>query len=700
MDVYVIPVEGGIPKRLTWHPAADIVRGFTPDGKSVLFISQRACFSNRYYKLYTVPVTGGPAKELEIPNAFFASYSPDGSRMAYTPIPDAFKQWKHYRGGSIARIWLFSFKDMSVEAIPQPATGSNDTGPVWVGNTVYFRSDRDGEFNVYAYDIGSKQVKALTHFTDFPVLNMSGRDGKLVFEQSGYLHVYDLGAGAEKKLTIGIAADLLELRSRYATGARNIRRGDISPSGSRVVLDFRGDIVTAPAEKGDYLNLTHTPGVHEAWSVWSPDGKSIAYISDAGGENALCIQPEDGKGTVRVIKLTGAGFYANLKWAPDSRKIAYSDNSRTLYIVDLGTGGIKKIDRTTNTTPGIYRDIASDWSADSRWLAYTKVTGTQFKRVFLYSLTEQKSYPLTDGLSDVDEPKFDPQGKYLYFFASTDAGPVVNWFDQSNIDMKEKESIYLVTLQKETISPFAKENDEEKGTDVAEKEGAEKGTADKGGADKAPIKVASDTGKVAMEKKTQVFNIDWDGIQDRIVDLPIRAGQFMNLSVGKDNAIYYIDYTNGNGGALHKYDLKKRNDQEVTDLTWYLLSADRKKMLYIKGGSWWVVDAGGKPEPGKGPVPIGDIQVKVDPAAEWADIFDEAWRVSRDYFYDPNMHGVDWLAIKKKYAAFLPDLSCRDDLNQLLQWMGSELSIGHNFILSGGDHPLAIRYAVWFGWSC
>ncbi len=289
VDVYVIPVEGGIPKRLTWHPAADIVRGFTPDGKSVLFISQRACFSNRYYKLYTVPVAGGPAKELEIPNAFFASYSPDGSRMAYTPIPDAFKQWKHYRGGSIARIWLFSFKDMSVEAIPQPATGSNDTGPVWVGNTVYFRSDRDGEFNVYAYDIGSKQVKALTHFTDFPVLNMAGRDGKLVFEQSGYLHVYDLGAGAEKKLTIGIAADLLELRSRYATGARNVRRGDISPSGSRVVLDFRGDIVTAPAEKGDYLNLTHTPGVHEAWSVWSPEQANPSLIFRMPAGRMRCV---------------------------------------------------------------------------------------------------------------------------------------------------------------------------------------------------------------------------------------------------------------------------------------------------------------------------------------------------------------------------------------------------------------------------
>jgi tricorn protease len=665
VDVYVIPVEGGIPKRLTWHPAADIVRGFTPDGKSVLFISQRACFSNRYFKLYTVPVTGGPAKELEIPNAFYASYSPDGSRMAYTPIPDAFRQWKHYRGGSIARIWLFTFRDMSAEAIPQPATGCNDTGPVWVGNTIYFRSDRDGEFNVYAYDIGSKQVKALTRFTDFPVLNMSGRDGKLVFDQSGYLHVYDLVAGAGKKLTIGIAADLLELRERYASGPRYIRSRDISPSGARVVMDFRGDIVTLPAEKGDYRNLTQTTAVHETSPSWSPDGKSIAYFSDAGGENALCIQPEDGKGAIKVVKLTGAGFYAYLKWSPDSKKLAFVDNSRTVYIYDLVTGEIRKVDTDEVYSPGTYREIVGDWSFDSRWLAYTKMISTQYRRIYLYSVTEQKSYPVTDGLSDADEPKFDPKGKFLYFFASTDAGPLRNWFDQSNIDMRQTNALYLVTLQKETISPFAKENDEEKG-------------------------VSAGGGSGAADKKPDLLTIDWDGMQDRIIDLPIKAANLGRLSVGKD-VLYYLNYDGDGGAMLHKYDLKKRSDQEVTDMNGYQLSADGKKMLIEKGGNFWVVDAGEKPGPGKGPLAVNDIQVKVDPTAEWAEIFDEAWRVSRDYFYDPNMHGVDWLAIKKKYAAFLPDLACRDDLNQLLQWMGSELSIGHNFILSGGDHPFAIK---------
>ena len=690
LDVYVIPVEGGIPKRLTWHPGPDIVRGFTPDGKSVLFISERACFSNRYYKLYTVPVMGGPAKELEIPNAFFASYSQDGSRMAYTPLPDAFRQWKHYRGGSIARIMLFSFQDMSVLTIPQPATGCNDTGPVWVGNTVYFRSDRDGEFNVYAYDVGSKQVKALTHFTDFPVLNMSGRDGKLVFEQSGYLHVYDLGAGSEKKLTIGIAADLLELRSRYASGVKYIRSGGISPSGARVVLEFRGDIVTLPAEKGDFRNLTQTVAVHESSPAWSPDGKSIAYFSDATGENQLCIQAEDGKGVVKTMKLTGAGFYTQLKWSPDNKKLAFVDNSRTVYIYDLTTGEIRKVDSDEVYSPGTFRQIIGDWSYDSRWLAYTKMVSTQFKRVYLYSAIEQKSYPVTDGLSDAEEPRFDPKGKYLYFFASTDAGPLRNWFDQSNIDMRQTSAIYLVTLQKETISPFAKENDEEKGVVAGDAGGAKPGAGAAAGAGTGGGGGGAAAPATAADKKADVLTIDWDGMQNRIIDLPIKSGNLAALSIGKD-VLYYESFSDGDG-MLHKYDLKKRTDQEVTEVSGYELSADTKKMLIAKGGSFWVVDAGEKPGgPGKMPLAVGDIQVKVDPAAEWAEIFDEAWRVNRDYFYDPNMHGVDWPAIKKKYAAFLPDLACRDDLNLLIQWMGSELSIGHHFILDGGDHPFSVK---------
>ena len=298
-DVYIIPVEGGIPKRLTWHPGDDIVRGFTKDGNSVLFISQRASFTRRYFQLFTVPVTGGRETELEIPNAYHASYSPNGQELAYTPFPEAFRQWKHYRGGMIENILLFSFADKSVIKIPQPAEGCNDTQPLWIGNTIYFRSDRNGEFNVFSYDILSKQIKQLTAFKDFPVLNISGENGKILFEQAGYLHIFDLNGMASKKLTIGIAADLLGLRPRFVKGAQYIRFGGISPSGSRAVFDFRGEIITVPAEKGDYRNITNTTGAHEKYPAWSPDGKSIAYFSDqTGGMNYI-----SNLRTVRVKKV-------------------------------------------------------------------------------------------------------------------------------------------------------------------------------------------------------------------------------------------------------------------------------------------------------------------------------------------------------------------------------------------------------------
>lgn len=664
-DVYVIPVEGGIPKRLTWHPAADLVRGFTPDGKSVLFISQRALFTTRYYQLFTVPVAGGPATQLEIPNAFYAGYSPDGNFMAYVPTPDQFREWKHYRGGGISHIWQFSFTDKSIIKLPQPDGGCNDVQPNWMGNTIYFRSDRNGEFNLFAYDVSSKQTKQLTEFKDFPVLNMSASNGKIIFEQAGYLHIYDPGTASSKKLTIGIAADLLELRPRFAKGAKYIRSADISPTGARAVFDFRGEIVTVPAEKGDYRNITNTKAVHEKYPSWSPDGKSIAYFSDASGEYQLDIQSQDGKGDVRSIKLTGTGFYANPRWSPDSKKIAYVDNGRNLYILDVASGFIKKIDADEYYTPGAFRDIFGDWSSDSKWIAYTKLTSTQFKKVFLYAVDEQKSYALTDGLSDASEPCFSRNGKYVYFFASTDAGPVINWFDQSNDDYRKSNSIYLVTLQNQTVSPLVKESDEEQ-IKKEEKENEKDKDA------KKPEAPAS-------------LKIDWDGIQNRIIDIPVKQGNYAQLAAGNNDDLYYIEYSDEGSGTLHKYNFKKRADAEVMPMDGYILSADGKKMLFVKSGNWGITNAGEKPEPGKGMLNVNSIQVKIDPVSEWPEIFDEAWRINRDYFYDPGMHGNNWAAIKKKYAVFLPQLACRDDLNLVIQWMCSELAVGHHRITDAGD---------------
>ncbi len=463
-DVYTVPVAGGVPRRLTWHPGNDMVQSFTPDGKSVLFTSSRASFTGAHMGLYTVPLDGGFPVRLKVPNAVRAALSPDGKKVAYNPLPDAFTQWKNYRGGRNSEVWILDLESSAFKKIPQPAGRSNDPNPMWIGDTIYFRSDRDGEFNLYAFDSKTQAVRRLTDHRDFPVLAASAGGGRIIYEQAGRLHVYDPAKGSASTLKVGIATDLPELRERFAKGARWVRSGDASPSGQRVAVEFRGEIVTVPAEKGDSRNLTQTPGSHERNPVWSPDGKSVAYLSDASGEVEIHLRPQDGKGAAKAFKLGGSGFYDSLVWSPDSAKIAFADNSWSLYWLDLKTGAVKKIASDKLFGPANLKSIRGSWSPDSRWIAYTVSTSTYFRRIHAYSLDQDKSFPVTDGLSDAAEPVFDAAGKYLYFFASTDAGPARQWFDQSNADITMTSSLYVAALTKDAPNPLAKESDEEKGS--------------------------------------------------------------------------------------------------------------------------------------------------------------------------------------------------------------------------------------------
>jgi tricorn protease len=669
VDVYVVPAAGGVPRRLTWHPGPDIVQGFTPDGSAVLFTSPRAVFSGRYTQLFKVEVKGGFPEKLEVPYAFRAVYSPDGSRLAYNPLYDAFTQWKHYRGGTVSVIWVYSFGDRSVEKIPQPEGRANDAGPMWIGNKIYFRSDRDGEFNIYAYDLASKKIEQVTRHLDFPVLNASAGGGKIVYEQAGRLHLLDPQTGKSAKITLGAAAELPELRERYAKGGRWIRSASLSPSGARAVVDFRGEVVTVPAEKGDPRNLTQTPGAHERSPVWSPDGKTVACLSDESGEYELHLRSQDGRGEVRRFKLGGSGFYDSLVWSPDSKKISFADNSWSLYWIDVLTGAVTKVGSDHLLGPRRNPTIHSAWSPDSNWIVYTLNTQTYVQRVFLYSLERKQSFPVTDGLSEVAEPVFDAGGKYLYFLASTDAGPVIQWFDQSSADMRMTSSIYVLTLRKNIPSPLARESDEEKG---------------------AP---PPDKAKEEPKKPAEAFSIDLDGIDLRIQALPVPAGSYRDLQPGEEGQLYYLENAPGSGAAfgpppgatLHRFSFKDRKSEvQIQDVRGFLLSADKKKILYASRDSWFIVAAGAKPQPGQGKLNVEGIQVRIEPRAEWEQIFHEAWRINRDFFYADNMHGADWPAMRHKYSAFLSHLACRNDLNRLIQWMCSELGVGHHRV-GGGD---------------
>ncbi len=668
LDVYVMPSVGGVPTRLTWHPGPDVVQEFTPDGSAVMFTSPRAVFTSRYTQLFTVPVKGGVEEPLKLPNAAAAAYSPDGAKLAYNPIYEAFNQWKNYRGGTNSVIWIFGLKDNASEKIPQPADRANDAGPMWIGDTIYFRSDRNGEFNIFSYSPRSKALKQLTDHKDFPVISASAGNNAIIYEQAGHLHTLDLRSGRSTRLVIGVAADLVETRPRYVKAARYTCDAALSPTGARAVFEYRGEIVTLPAEKGDARNLTNTTGAHERSPAWSPDGKSIAYFSDESGEYELHIRNQDGKGEPRRIKLDGAGFYEDLRWSPDSQKLSFNDNSWSLYWADATTGKTKKIGSEYVYGPTRARTIYHVWSPDSKWLAYTLNTKAYITTVYAYSTEQDKSFQITDGMSEATDPMFDENGKYLYFLASTDAGPVKDWFAQSTADMRPTRSIYLVVLRNNLPNPLAKESDEEKGIQPSERP----------------------AGAPTPRPTPEPFSIDFAGIENRIVALPLPARNYRNLQAGTANQFYYIEPADVPGpgperAVLHQYDLAKRKDDAfINGVTDYVVSADKKKILYSSQQNWSIVGVTPKPQPGSGRIQVEEIEVRIDPRAEWNQIFDEAWRINRDYFYAPNMHGADWNAMKAKYAAFLPHLAIRGDLNRVLQWMSSELAVGHHRV-GGGD---------------
>jgi tricorn protease len=677
-DVYVIPAGGGVPRRLTYHPGADFAVGWTPDGKNVLFTSQRSSYS-RFNQLFTVPAQGGFPTQVPLPMAGFGSFSPDGRRLAYVPYsnggfisaPRFHMAWKRYRGGTTSPIWIADLSDSQITKIPRK--NSNDSHPMWVGDKIYFLSDRNGPITLFVYDPAAKEVSQLIENHGLDIKSASAGPGAIVFEQFGALHLFDLAAGKATPLPVRVAGDFGGVRPHFMKVAQQIRHAGLSPSGVRAVFEAHGEILTVPAEKGDTRNLTNTPGVAERDPAWSPDGKQIAYFSDESGEYQLHLRDQHGRGPVKKYALGDSpSFYYGPTWSPDGKKIAYTDKRLNVWILDLASGKSTKVD--TNTYDE--RTLDPTWSPDSRWLAYSKVLKNYLNAIFVYDLARGKKHQLTDGMSDARFPAFDRSGKYLYFTASTDIGPTIGGGEMSAMNRPVTRNVYVIVLAADQPSPLVHESDEEN---------PEKKAADDNAAAEKKDK--------SKKEETVKVRIDLDGLSQRILSLPVPAQNYEQLLAGKPGMLFLVEapIVPRFGGpprrTVHQFDLKKRKTEKfidgVTDTI--SLSHDGEKLLYRRGNRWFLVDTKAPPKQGAGALKTGTMEVRVDPSAEWRQMYHEVWRIERDFLYDPGAHGLDLKEAEQKYRPYLDRLAHREDLSYLFAEMLGELSLGHVFVVDAQD---------------
>jgi len=666
-DVYLLPADGGRPRRLTYHPAVDGVAGWTPDSKHVLFWSMRSSYS-RFTKLFTIPVEGGFATELPLPMGTRGSFSPDGKRLAYVPLLSAMRSWKRYRGGEAMPIWIADLTDSHIVKVPRQ--DSNDFNPMWVSDTVYFLSDRNGPVTLFACDVHTLQVRQVLENKGLDLKSASAGTGVIVYEQFGSLNLFDLENGKAHRLDVQIEADLPALRQRFVKVGKSFRAAGLSPTGARAVFEARGDIFTVPAKNGDARDLTNTAGVAERDPAWSPDGTSIAYLSDESGEYELHVRDARGEGPVKKFVLGRApSFYYEPHWAPDSKRIAYTDKRLNLWYLDMASGKNTLVD--TDTLDNEVRTLDPTWSPDGRWLAYTKHLDNYLHAVFLYSLDSGKVRQLTDGQSDARFPVFDRAGKYLYLTASTDIGPTASWNDMSGFNRPVTRGVYLAVLRDDLPSPLTRDSDEENPA------------TDKSGANKPPAEPAA-------------VRIDWGRMDQRILALPIPAHNYTGLLAGKDGVLFLtegpaipsIERENAvQKDTLHRFDLGKRQLTKLADgVAMVRVAHGGDKLLYRRDEHWLLVGSEQPPAPGSGELRTSELEMQIDPRAEWRQMYHEVWRIERDFFYDPGHHGLDVRATEKNYARYLNGIASRDDLNYLFTEMLGELSVGHLYI-SGGDSP-------------
>ncbi len=661
LDVYTMPSEGGVPKRLTFHPSEDLVQGWSPDGKSILFSTNQESLPF-VPRLFTIPSGGGQSSGLPFPSGSSGSFSPDGKRIAYVPYFQFQAAWKRYRGGQAYPVWVLNLADSTWKEVPRK--GWNDKSPMWVGNRLYYLSDRAGKFDLYSSDENGGSQREVVKSGAFGFLSATANADTIALSEPGSIMLVDTKTGRATDVPVTVRGDFPEVREKYVSAASAISSGDISPNGKRAVIEARGEILTIPASKGDGRNLTNSSGSAERTPSWSPDGKTIAYFSDASGEYKIVLKQSDGVGDERVIVPGGGrGYFQGLTWSPDSKKLAYSDMRGILWVTDVETGASTKIDEAPYY-PVTYQYQPS-WSPDSKWLTFSRVGDNYLRTVFLYDLTTSKLTSLTDGMSDAQSPAFDRGGDYLYFLASTNAKTSPAWLDLSALETPNvTSSVYVVVLRNDMPSPFVPESDEE---------------------------VIGDAPKPA-DKPT--FRIDLDKIGQRMLPVPMPSRVYAGLVAGAPGSFFTIDVppvanvsSPGGPPTARKFDMKARRDsvfmQGVQGLA---VSANGQHMLVIAPGMVSIVSTMAPPAPGQGALDLASTMVRIDPKQEWRQMFFEVLRIQRDYFYDPTYHGVDLNALSKKYEPFLDGLASREDLNLIFIDMLGELSVGHMYV-GGGDIP-------------
>lgn len=683
-EVYSMPSQGGVPTRLTTTATLgrddisdrmgpnNIVMGWTPDGKNVIYRSRKQTFNDFIGQLFLVPATGGMSKELPLPAGGFCSYSPDGNQLAYNKVFREFRTWKYYKGGMADEIWIHDFATKATKKITDNKT--QDIFPMWFGDEIYFCSDRDRTMNLFSYNLKTNATRKVTNYTEYDIKFPSAGDNRIAYENGGYIYIFDIKTQTSTKVPVQIADDLNTSRNELKDATLFLGSVNPSPDGNRIVVTGRGDIFSVPVKEGISRNLTSSSNAHDREGFWSPDGKWIAYLSDKSDEYEIYIVKQDG--SEPAIKLTsGADTYKfTIQWSPDSKKIMWNDKMLRLQYVDIDSKKVTLVDKSK-----VWEFGSFNWSPDSRWITYSSAQDNGMEQIMLYNTADEKKYEITDKWFSSNQPTFSSNGRYLIFASERTFNPIysnVEW----NYAYENMTKLYMVTLAKDTPSPFAPSNDEVKMDEPKAKKEATPAKDKKGGkpekAEKTP------------EPEIKPVKIDIEGIQQRIIEIPVDAGNYRNIWSVEDK-IYY-NTSNDKGRFAKVYDLKKKKETELGTNISFDITADGKKMLVRQKNKFSMIDLPSAKINTDEYIDLSDLKIWVDNKQEWKQIYDEAWRQMRDFFYMPTMHGLDWPAMHDKYAVMLPYVNNRNDLTYLIGEMIAELSVGHSYV-SGGERKPIVR---------